>query len=112
MLFRYRRMKVARLIPSYTEGRPLRQRFILTEYVEHALEQAVYDKLEDSTFAANIPGCPGVVAFGSTLRRCEEELRSTLEDWILLGLKLHHPLPIIDDIDLNGEPTREPVDAL
>lgn len=88
------------------------QRYILTEYVHQALEQAVYDKLDDATFAARIPGCPGVVAFAPTLRHCERELRSTLEDWILLGLKLHHPLPVINDIDLNVEPKHEPVDAL
>ena len=88
------------------------RRYILTEYVQKALEQAVYDKLEDDTFAARIPGCPGVVALAPTLRRCEQELRSTLEDWILLGLKLGHPLPVIGNIDLNLEPTREPVDTL
>jgi predicted RNase H-like HicB family nuclease len=80
----------------------LSQRYILTEYVRQvrqALEQAVYDKLEDGTFAAGIPDCPGVVAFAPTLRGCERELRSTLEDWILLGLKLRHRLPVINDID-------------
>jgi len=87
-------------------------RYILTEYVHRALEQAVYDKLEDETFAGRIPSCPGVIAFAPTLRGCERELRSTLVDWILLGLKLKHPLPLINDIDLNREPTREPVDAL
>jgi predicted RNase H-like HicB family nuclease len=61
--------------------------FILTDYVEQAMAQAIYDKLEDNTFAGRIPSCKGVVAFGSTLRECEQELRSTLEDWILLGLK-------------------------
>ncbi|KAB8315530.1 type II toxin-antitoxin system HicB family antitoxin [Tolypothrix campylonemoides VB511288] len=70
-------------------------RFILSDYVEQATAQAVYDKLEDGTFAARIPACKGVIAFGSTLRECENELRSTLEDWILLGLKLGHSLPII-----------------
>lgn len=90
----------------------MRGRYILTEYVHRALEQAVYDKLEDETFAGRIPGCAGVIAFAPTLRSCEKELRSTLEDWILLGLKLRHPLPVISDIDLNREPTREPVDAL
>lgn len=93
-------------------GHCLSQRYILTEYVRQALEHAVYDKLEDGTFAAGIPDCPGVVAFAPTLRACERELRSTLEDWILLGLKLRHRLPVINDIDLNGEPTREPVDAV
>lgn len=87
-------------------------RFILSDYVEHALSEATYDKLEDGTFAGRIPPCPGVVAFASTLRLCESELRSTLEDWLLVGLKLGHPLPVLADIDLNREPTHEPVEAL
>ncbi|MEW6034058.1 MAG: type II toxin-antitoxin system HicB family antitoxin [Chloroflexota bacterium] len=84
-------------------------RFALTGYVERALSGAVYDKLEDGTFAGHIPDCRGVVAFGSTLRECQDELRSTLEDWILVGLKLGHHLPVIGGIDLNQEPQREPV---
>ena len=87
-------------------------RYILSEYLDQALGQAVYDKLEDGTFAGRIPSCKGVVAFGATLRECEEELHSTLEDWILAGLKLGHPLPVIGNIDLNQEPIREPVDTL
>ncbi len=61
-------------------------RFILTGYVNQLLSKAVYDKLEDSTFAGRIPQCTGVIAFGSTLRECEEELHSTLEDWVFLDL--------------------------
>jgi predicted RNase H-like HicB family nuclease len=69
-------------------------RFILTECVEQSMAHADYDKLEGGTFALRIPPCKGVVAFGATLRECEEELRSILEDWILVGLKLGHSLPI------------------
>lgn len=87
-------------------------RYILSEYMDQAVAQAAYDKLEDGTFAGRIPVCKGVVAFGATLRECEEELRSTLEDWILVGLKLGHPLPVIGSIDLNQEPVREPVDTV
>jgi len=87
-------------------------RYILTDYVNQQLAQAVYDKLEDGTFSGRIPSCKGVVAFGSTLRDCEEELHSTLEDWILVGLKLNHPLPVIAKINLNTTPTYEPVEAL
>ncbi len=87
-------------------------RHILSEYVAQAMAQAQYDKLEDGTFSARIPPCKGVVAFAATLRDCENELRSTLEDWILVGLKLGHPLPVISGLDLNREPTREPVDAV
>jgi len=87
-------------------------RFVLTDYVEHALAHAVYDKLRDGSFAGRIPQCKGVIAFGSTLRECEDELRSTLEDWILVGLKMGHPLPVIVGIDLNREPCYEPMVAV
>lgn len=87
-------------------------RYILSDYVEQAMMQAVYDKLEDGTFAGRIPLCRGVIAFGNTLSECEIELRSTLEDWILMGLKFGHVMPVIDDIDLNEEPTLETVDAM
>ena len=65
-------------------------RFILTDYVSQALSHAVYDKLDDSSFAGRIPVCLGVIAFGKTVSKTETELRSTLEDWILVGLKLGH----------------------
>ena len=84
-------------------------RYILTDYVNQAMAQACYDKLEDGTYSGRIPPCKGVIAFGKSLRECEQELRSTLEDWILLGLKLRHPLPVIGSIDLNKEPTRDTV---
>ena len=75
--------------------------FSLTAYIEAALELARYDKLDDGSFAGEIPKLKGVAAFGTTLRECENELRSTLEDWILVGLRLGHKLPVIAGIDLN-----------
>ena len=78
--------------------------FILSGYIDRALAQAEYDKLEDSTFSGRIPKCPGVIAFGNTLRQCQNELHSTLEDWILVGLKLGHSIPVIDEYNLNKEP--------
>ena len=73
-------------------------RFVLTDYVNQTLAEAVYDKLADGTFSGRIPSCPGVIAFGATLSESEAELRSTLEDWILVGLKLGHTLPVIGGI--------------
>jgi len=75
--------------------------FPLTAYIQAALEVANYDKLEDGSFAGEIPKLKGVIAFGRTLRECEHELRSTLEDWILVGLRLGHKLPVLAGIDLN-----------
>ena len=86
--------------------------YILSEYLERAMAQAEYDKLEDGTFSGRIASCKGVVAFGATLRECEDVLRSTLEDWLLVGLKLGHTLPVIDGIDLNKEPAYEPVESV
>ena len=82
-------------------------KFILTGYVDKALSMAEYDKLEDGTFSGRIPPCKGVIAFGKTLRECEDELRSTLEDWIVVGLKLGHPLPVLQQYDLNWKPEYE-----
>jgi len=78
-------------------------RFVLSDYLERALAEAEFDKLPDGSFSARIPPCRGVVAFAASLRECERELRSTLEDWLLLGLKLGHRLPVIGGIDLNKD---------
>ena len=83
------------------------RQYILSDYLENALTQAEYDKLEDGTFFGRIPSCKGVVAFAATLRNCEEELRSVLEDWVLVGLKLGHSLPVLNSIDLNRKPEYE-----
>ncbi len=87
-------------------------RFLLSDYLAAAMAEALYEKIEDGTYAGRIPSCQGVVAFCTSLRKCEEELRSTLEDWTLVGLRLKHPLPILKGIDLTKKPTREPVDAV
>ncbi len=77
--------------------------FILTGYIESALAEAEYDKLEDGTFCGTIPSCQGVIAFGKSLRQCENELQSVLEEWVLLGLQLGHPLPVLSQYNLNCE---------
>jgi len=86
--------------------------YVLSDYVSEAMAQAAYEKLDDGSYAGRVPPCVGVMAFGASLRECENELRSTLEDWILLGLQLKHPMPVINGIDLNKEPASEPVDAV
>ena len=86
-------------------------RFILSEYISAALSEAEYEKLEDNTYSGRIPSCKGVISFGENLEKCREELRSTLEDWILLGLKLKHYLPVIAGINLNLEPKLEQMES-
>ncbi len=86
--------------------------YILSDYIDRAMAQAEYDKLEDNSFAGRIAACKGVLALGATLKECEDELRSTLEEWILVGLKLGHTLPVVAGIDLNKEPEYEPLESV
>jgi predicted RNase H-like HicB family nuclease len=86
--------------------------YILSDYIDGALDRADYEKLEDGSYAASIPACPGVIAFAGSLRECERELRSVLEDWLLLGLRLGHRLPVIGEIDLNKDVTHAQVESV
>ena len=87
-------------------------KFVLTDYIEQAMAQAQIEKLGENSFGGRIPPCPGVVALGDTPSECREELRSVLEEWIVVGFKLGHPLPVVAGIDLNSEVASEPVESL
>lgn len=84
-------------------------RYILTDYIQQAMAQAVFEDLGDGTFGGTIPPCWGVIAFGDTIAECRDELQSVLEDWILTGLWWRHPLPVVAGIDLNL-PVAKPVE--
>ena len=74
---------------------------MLIEYINKAMSKAVYDKLEDGSFSGKISQCPGVVAFGKTLYQCEQELRSSLEGWLIVKIRHGDTLPVVGRIDLN-----------
>jgi predicted RNase H-like HicB family nuclease len=74
---------------------------MLSEYICAAMHRATYKLLDDQTFFGEVPGCEGVWANEDTLEACRDELRSALEDWLLLGVYLHHEIPVLDGIDLN-----------
>ncbi|BDI14354.1 MULTISPECIES: type II toxin-antitoxin system HicB family antitoxin [Nostoc] len=74
---------------------------MLTNYIRTAMHKATYELLEDGTFYGEILECQGVWANAATLEACREDLQDTLEGWIVLGLRLGHTLPILNDVDLN-----------
>jgi predicted RNase H-like HicB family nuclease len=74
---------------------------MIIEYINKAMSMAVYDKLEDDTFSGKIPQCPGVVAFGETLYQCQQELKSSLEGWLIVKIRHGDKLPVIGKINLN-----------
>ena len=87
-------------------------RFTLTDYIQQAMAQAVYEDFDDGAVCGTIPPCIGVFALGDTRPECQEELQSVLEDWILTGLRWGDPMPVVAGIDLNVEIVREPVESL
>jgi predicted RNase H-like HicB family nuclease len=74
---------------------------MLIEYVNKAMSKAIYDKMEDKSFSGKIPQCPGVIAFGETLYQCQQELRSSLEGWLIVKIRHGDKLPVMGKINLN-----------
>lgn len=74
---------------------------MLTAYINAALRKAHYEILaEGEGYFGAIEGLQGVWAQADTLEACREELREVLEEWIVLGLRMGHPIPSLDGIDL------------
>jgi len=74
---------------------------MLTEYIERAMKKAKYEILpDDNTFYGYIPGFDGVYANARDLHTCQDELKEVLEEWILLSVSRHLPLPTVDGLSL------------
>ena len=73
---------------------------MLLDYIQNAMRLAKYEILEDGGYYGEIPGFEGVWAQADTLETCREELQSALEDWLVLGLRLGHQLPVVAGIRL------------
>ena len=74
---------------------------MLTEYLQAAMRHARYEDLGDEGWFGSIPSFEGLWASGETREAVQQELRSVLEDWVLLGVRLGHRLPVAEGIDLN-----------
>ena len=77
---------------------------MLTAYINAAMRSAHYDILEGGKgYIGKIPGLQGVWANADILEACRDELREVSEEWIILGLKMNHRIPVIDGLELNLE---------
>ena len=67
---------------------------MLIEYIEEAMKKAKYDIIKDKEpYYGEIPQLSGVWATGKTLEKCRENLKETVEDWIILSVKKNLPIP-------------------
>jgi predicted RNase H-like HicB family nuclease len=69
---------------------------MLTNYIQAALNRAKYELLDDGTFYAEVPELQGLYANAPTLESCRDELKKSLEEWIVLGLQLRHNIPQLE----------------
>jgi len=73
---------------------------MLLDYIQNAMRLARYEILEGGQYYGEIPGFEGVWAQADNLEACREELQSALEDWLVLGLRMGHKLPVVAGIRL------------
>ena len=73
---------------------------MLIEYLRAAMRRAKYEILEDGAFYGEIPGFQGVFSNADNLEDCRQQLQEVLEEWLVLGLRMGHSLPIVDNISL------------
>jgi len=73
----------------------------ITAYIKAAMSTAQIKILEDGTYYAEIPSCPGVWASEEKKEACMETLQEVLEEWIILKLRDNDALPAINNIELN-----------
>lgn len=73
---------------------------MLTEYIHKALEKAQYKKLENGTWFAEIPGFEGVWANSDSVEICRHELKNVLEEWLVLKIRDHDPIPKIEGAEI------------
>ncbi len=70
---------------------------MFAEYIEAALERAVYKTLEDEEepIFVSVPDLPGAWATGKTIEEARKELISVIEGWIALRLRMGRSIPPI-----------------
>lgn len=56
------------------------------------MSRASYEILSDGSYYGEISGFQGVYANAASLEACREQLQEVLEGWIVLGLRLGHPM--------------------
>jgi hypothetical protein len=85
--------------------------FVISGYIEGALVQAEYDKSRTEHLSAAFLHQRSDRIWADSKRMRE---RTTVDAGRLVacGFRLGHALPVIDGIDLNKEPTYEPVDTV
>jgi len=73
---------------------------MLIKYMQKALELAHYEIIKDEEpYYGEIRELPGVWATGTSLEECRQNLSESLEDWLLISIARHMPVPELEGIE-------------
>ena len=73
---------------------------MIRSYLDNALRRARYTQLEDGTYCAEVPSLRGVIATGTTVEACREDLESVIEEWILVRVANGLAVPTLDGVKI------------
>ena len=73
----------------------------LTNYIRNAMQTATFQVLEDGSYLGEIPSLKDVWSHNKILEDCRQALQEVLEEWIILELDQHHPIPAINGANLD-----------
>jgi len=73
---------------------------MITSYLKAALRHARYEKIEDKSYIGTIKGFRGVIANDNSLEDCRDHLEEVLEEWLMLRISRHLPIPEVDGLRL------------
>jgi predicted RNase H-like HicB family nuclease len=77
------------------------------QYMEEAMRRAEYERLDDGSFYAHIPGFSGLWATGKTIEDARKDLYEALDGWLTLNFVVSQmPLPDIG-VSLRAEKLAE-----
>ncbi len=73
---------------------------MIRQYVEEALRNARYEKLEDGNFYGEVPRLQGVLATAKTLEDCRNQLAEVVEEWVLVRVARGLAIPPLGKIEV------------
>lgn len=71
---------------------------MITRYLDRALRRARYREVDDGTFCATVKGLRGVIATGTSLEACREQLAEVVEEWVLVRVARGLRVPALDGV--------------
>jgi len=66
---------------------------MISDFIKSSLKRAKYEKLKDGTYYGEIKGLRGLWANAKTLKKCKEEMKEVLEDWLVIKIQHGDSVP-------------------